>query len=74
MPNKSLFSPCFYTLKSTNPFKNNHVTDVTVQFWLRLHENPFKNNHVTDVTDVTAKKRLLDITFKGEFDDCTNPN
>ena len=57
MRNKSLFSPCFYTLKSTNPFKNNHVTDVTVQFWLRLHENPFKNNHVTDVTDVTAKNR-----------------
>ena len=63
MPNKSLFSPCFYTSKSTNSFKNNHVTDVTVQLWLRLHENPFKNNHVTDVTDVTAKKRQLDITF-----------
>ncbi len=57
MRNKSLFSPCFYALKSTNSFKNNHVTDVTVQFWLRLHENPFKNNHVTDVTDVTAKNR-----------------
>ena len=63
MRNKSLFSPCFYALKSTNSFKNNHVTDVTVQFWLRLHENPFKNNHVTDVTDVTAKTRQLDIAF-----------
>lgn len=73
MPNKTLFSPFFYTLKITNSFKNNHVTNVTAQFWLRLHENPFKNNHVTNVTDVTAKKRELDIAFSvlgGWLRDC----
>ncbi|MBK8451771.1 MAG: hypothetical protein WAQ53_15375 [Thiofilum sp.] len=64
MLNKSLFSAFFHALKSTNSFKNNHVTDVTAQFWLRLHENPFKINRVTDVTDVTAKKRQLDIAFR----------
>jgi hypothetical protein len=67
MLNKSPFSAFFHALKNTNSFKNNHVTDVTAQFWQRLQENPFKINRVTDVTDVTdvtAKKSQLDITFK----------
>jgi len=64
MPNKSPFNGFFSALKSTNPFKNNHVTDVTGAKTLRLHENPFKINRVTDVTALFS---YLDITFRGVF-------